>query len=162
MLSGVLLHETEAAVPVQRAMNRAAGLKRPVAEMDDLLSVFLHIQNLSFSQRSLIRRLSSSLRVKGCLIQDHFPALLSFPAVRHPGVELPAVCVFIVQSFCPVHPCSLPSLCTLFSCASNTVCQKFRNPFSSSPVPKAEPSSTKYSPVFMSTEIQSSGKPFSF
>ena len=107
MLAGVLLHEVEAPVPVEDAVDRfshrqgavTAVIHRPVPLPD--------VQHGAPAQDAEVAGLAAALGIKGRAVQHHVIAALCFGAAEDLRVEFPRIGGLIVQ-FDRLHAPLLP------------------------------------------------------
>ena len=85
MLSGVLLHQIEAARPVKLALHSAADGQRAVAGVDHLPVPLVDLEDPDAPQQARVIGLAAPLGVKGGLVQGDVKALLPLLAGENAG-----------------------------------------------------------------------------
>ena len=93
---GVVLHQVEAAGPVDLPLHGAPLLQRGGAGVDHMALPFVDLQHLDPTQGAQVIGLAAPLGVEGGLIQDHVPPLPALGAGAHPGSEAGEKRVFLI------------------------------------------------------------------
>ena len=88
VLPGVVLHQIEAAGPVDVPLNLGAGLQRAVAGVDYMALPLVDLQNEGPAQGAQVIGLSASLGIEGRLIQYDVPALPALDTALDTGGEV--------------------------------------------------------------------------
>ena len=88
MLPGVVLHQVEAAGPVNVPLHLGARLQRTVTGVDHMALALMDLQNGSAAQGPQVMGLSAPLGVKSGLIQYDVPALPALDTALDAGGEM--------------------------------------------------------------------------
>src|SRR4051812_46305322 len=98
----VLLHEIEAARPVDLAMH---GVRLEVGRqnMPDDVAIRLRIEHLDIVQRALVARLPATLRVKSRSVERNRRLALPCGASEDARIEVAQIGVIEIEPFCAEH-----------------------------------------------------------
>ena len=93
---GVVLHQVEAAGPVDLPLHGAPLLQRGGAGVDHMALPLVDLQHLDPAQGAQVIGLAAPLGVEGGLVQNHVPPLPALGAGAHPGGEAGEKRVFLI------------------------------------------------------------------
>ena len=97
MLSGVVLHEIKAAIPIDGPVYTAADIQRAVTGVDHSPIPFMHLQNFDRAKGAQVIRLTAALRVESGLIQQNIVSFFALYTAFDYGRKVGQILIFFVK-----------------------------------------------------------------